>query len=175
MFKVIGLIVLAAIVVVLVLAAIKPDAFVVQRSININAPPDKVFALVSDFKRWPEWSPWERRDPAMTRTLGAITAGTGATYAWEGNKEVGQGRMEITQAIAPTKVSIALTFIKPFAANNLTDFDLSSEGGQTKINWAMRGDSPYVAKVMQVFVSMDKMVGKDFESGLAQLKVLAEK
>jgi uncharacterized protein YndB with AHSA1/START domain len=175
MFKIIGIVIAIVIAAVLIFAATKPDTFRVQRAASINAPPEKVFALVSDFRRWDAWSPWEKKDPAMKRTFGPATSGKGAVYAWEGNKEVGQGRMEIAEAVPPSKVAIKLDFSKPFEAHNLVEFTLEPTGDATNVTWAMRGDTPYFAKIIHVFLDVDSMVGKDFETGLANLKVAAEK
>jgi uncharacterized protein YndB with AHSA1/START domain len=159
----------------LIAAAMQPDSFRVQREATIQAPPDKVFALVDDFRQWPAWSPWEKLDPAMKRTLGATTSGKGATYAWEGNKDVGTGRMEITDSAPPARVQIKLDFIEPFESSSTTEFSLAATGGGTRVVWAMQGPMPFISKLMSVFVSMDKMIGKDFEAGLANLKAAAEK
>jgi uncharacterized protein YndB with AHSA1/START domain len=175
MFKIIGIVIAIVIAAVLIFAATKPDTFRVQRAASINAPPEKVFALVSDFRRWDAWSPWEKKDPAMKRTFGPATSGKGAVYAWEGNKEVGQGRMEIAEAVPPSKVAIKLDFSKPFEAHNLVEFTLEPTGDATNVTWAMRGDTPYFAKIIHVFLDVDSMVGKDFETGLANLKAAAEK
>ena len=169
---------LAVIVLVLagiaIYAATKPDNFRVQRTATINAPPEKVFALLTDLKGWQAWSPWEKKDPAMKRTFGATTSGKGASYAWEGNKDVGQGRMQIADSVSPSKVTLNLDFVKPFEAHNLVVFTLEPKGDATSVTWAMQGDTPYLAKIIHVFVNMDKMVGKDFEAGLANLKAAAE-
>jgi len=175
MFKVIGIVIVVLIAGVLIFAATKPDTFRVQRAARIKAPPDKIFELINDFNRWGAWSPWEKKDPAMKRTFGAATSGKGAVYAWEGNKDVGQGSMEIAESIAPSKVALKLDFMKPFEAHNLVEFTLEPEGDTTNVTWAMQGDTPYFAKIIHVFINMDKMVGKDFEAGLANLKAIAEK
>jgi uncharacterized protein YndB with AHSA1/START domain len=175
MLEIIAIIVVVLIAGVLIAAATKPDTFRVQRAASINAPPEKIFALINDFKAWPSWSPWEQKDPAMKRTYGATTSGKGATYAWEGNKEVGQGRMEIADSIADSKIALKLDFLKPFEAHNSVEFTLQPNGGATSVTWAMQGDTPYFAKIIHVFIDMDNMVGKDFESGLANLKAAAEK
>ena len=175
MIKIIGLVVVLAVVAILLLAASKPDVFRVQRSASIKAPPDKVFALINDFKRWEAWSPWEKKDPAMKRSFGAATSGKGASYAWEGNKDVGQGSMEITQSVSPSAISLKLDFLKPFEAHNRVDFSLQAKGELTEVTWTMAGDTPYFAKIIHVFINMDSMVGKDFETGLANLKAIAEK
>ncbi len=174
MLKIIGIVIVVLIAGVLILAATKPDTFRVQRAASIKAPPEKIFALINDFNRWGAWSPWEKKDPAMKRTFGATTSGKGAVYAWEGNKDVGQGRMEIAESVPPSKVALNLDFVKPFAAHNLVEFTLEPKGDATNVTWAMQGDTPYFAKIIHVFINMDKMVGKDFETGLANLKANAE-
>ncbi len=174
MLKIIGIVIVVLIAGVLILAATKPDTFRVQRATSIKAPPEKIFALINDFNRWGAWSPWEKKDPAMKRTFGATTSGKGAVYAWEGNKDVGQGRMEIAESVPPSKVALNLDFVKPFKAHNLVEFTLEPKGDTTNVTWAMQGDTPYFAKIIHVFLNMDKMVGKDFETGLANLKASAE-
>jgi len=174
MLKIMGIVIVVLVAVVLILAATKPDTFQIQRAATIKAPPEKVFALIDDFQRWGAWSPWEKKDPAMKRTFSATTGGKGASYAWEGNKDVGQGRMEIVESVAPSTVAIDLDFVKPFAAHNRVDFVLAPAGDATNVTWTMRGDTPYFAKIIHVFIDMDKMVGKDFETGLANLKTAAE-
>jgi hypothetical protein len=160
---------------VLGLAWMQPDSFQVQRSTTLKAPPEKAFALINDFHRWTEWSPWEGLDPAMKRTHSGPASGTGAVYQWDGNSAVGAGRMEITSAQSPGRVSIQLDFIRPFEGHNITDFTLATQGDVTTVTWIMRGPMPFVSKLMQVFISMDRMIGKDFEAGLAKLKAVAEK
>jgi uncharacterized protein YndB with AHSA1/START domain len=175
MLKTIGIIIALVIAGILILAAMKPDTFRLERKATIKAPAEKIFAILNDFKQWGAWSPWEKKDPAMKRNYGAVTAGKGATYTWEGNKDVGQGGMEITDAAAPNKLTIALNFIKPFEANNTVNFALTPAGGGTEVAWSMEGQCNFISKIMQVFVSMDRMVGPDFEAGLANLKAAAEK
>jgi len=173
--NIIVIVVVVLIAGVLILAATKPDTFRVQRAASIKAPPEKVFALISDFRRWDAWSPWEKKDPAMKRTFGAATSGEGATYAWEGNKEVGQGSMRIVESVPPSKLALQLDFLKPFEAHNTVTFMLDAKDGATDVTWAMEGPVPYLAKIVHVFVNMDRMVGKDFETGLANLRASAEK
>ena len=174
-FAVIGAVLVLGIVIVLILAAMKPDQFRVQRTTAIKAPPDKIFPLINDFKAWPAWSPYETKDPDMKRTYGPTTAGKGATYAWDGNGNVGGGNMLITDAPAPSKVALDLNMTRPMTAHNKVEFTLVPAGDTTTVTWAMRGDTPYFAKVIHVFFNMDKMVGGDFEAGLAKLKAAAEK
>ena len=175
MFKTIGIVIVVLIAALLAYAATKPDTFRVQRAASIKAPPEKIFALLNDFQRWDTWSPWEKKDPAMKRTFSAASSGKGAQYAWEGNREVGQGRMEIAESVPPSKVAIKLDFVKPFEAHNTVEFTLELKGDATNVTWTMLGNMPYVAKIVHVFLDMDKLVGKDFETGLANLKTLAEK
>jgi len=160
---------------VLLFASTRPDSFSVQRTATIHAPPDKVFALVNDFHRWSEWSPWEKLDPEMKRSFGGPAAGVGATYAWTGNSKVGEGRMEILKAAPASQLEIQLDFIKPFEGHNIAEFTLTPQGENTQVLWVMHGPAPFVSKLMGVFVSMDSMIGKDFEAGLANMKATAEK
>ena len=170
-----GLVVVVIAGAVLVLAATKPDTFHVERTASIKAPPEKIFAFLDDFHRYPAWLPYERLDPAMKRTYSGAGNGKGAVYAWESNGKAGVGRMEIAQASSPSKVTINLDFVKPFEVRNIVEFTLEPEGESTNVTWAMRGSSPFLAKVMHVFFDMDSMVGKDFETGLSNLKALAER
>jgi uncharacterized protein YndB with AHSA1/START domain len=175
MIKIVAIVAAVLVAGVLIAAATRPDTFLVQRATSIKAPPEKIFALINDFKAWATWSPWEKKDPAMKRTYGAATSGKGAAYAWEGNKDVGQGSMELTESSPPSKITVRLDFLKPFEAHNIVEFTLEAKGDATSVTWAMRGDTPYFAKIIHVFIDMDSMVGKDFEAGLANLKAAAEK
>ena len=174
-FAVIGAVLVAGVTVVLILAVMKPDQFRVSRSAAIKAPPEKIFPLINDFKAWTAWSPYENKDPAMKRTYGSSTSGKGATYAWEGNSNVGAGNMWITDAPAPSKLTLELNMAKPIEAHNIVDFTLVPAGDTTTVTRVMRGEAPYFAKIIHVFFNMDKMVGGDFEAGLAKLKATAEK
>jgi hypothetical protein len=175
MLKIIFGVIVVAIAGVLILAATKPDAFRVERAINISAPPEKIYPLINDFKQWPEWSPWEKKDPGMKRTYGATTSGKGAHYAWEGNNDVGQGSMDIVESVPSSKVALKLDFVKPFEGHNRVEFRLEPAGNATKVTWSMDGPAPFISKLMHVFINMDRMVGSDFEAGLANLKAAAEK
>jgi hypothetical protein len=175
MFKkiIIGLSVL--ILIVLALAAMQPSTYSVTRSIAIKAPAERIQPLISDFHNWPLWSPWEKLDPAMKRTFSGATKDLGAVYAWEGNKDVGRGRMEVVSLTPPTKVGIKLNFYVPMESAAMTDFVLEPKGDTTTVTWTMSGKTGFMAKMMSVFVSMDSMIGPAFESGLAQMKAVAEK
>lgn len=175
MLKKIAIGVVVLIVIVLGLAAMQPNSFSVQRSIAIKAPPEKIAALISDFHNWGAWSPWEKLDPAMKRTFSGAAKDQGAIYAWEGNDKVGSGRMEITGMAAPARVDIKLDFLKPFESHCLTVFALEPKGELTTVSWTMSGPSNFMTKIMGLFASMDSMVGKDFETGLANMKAVAEK
>jgi uncharacterized protein YndB with AHSA1/START domain len=175
MWKTVSIVVVVAIAAVLIYAATRPDDFSVQRSVSIKAEPAKIYPMLVDFRQWPAWSPWEKLDPTMKRTLSGAPSGPGAVYAWDGSSKVGAGRMEIKEAAPPSKVSIQLDFIKPFEGHNIADFTLVPKGEQTEVTWLMHGPAPFVSKLMGVFVDMDKMIGKDFEAGLANLKAATEK
>ena len=175
MLKAIGIIVVVVIVGILILAATRPDDFKIERKAAIKAPPEKVFGILNDFKSWALWSPWEKKDPNMKRTFGAVTAGKGATYTWDGDKNVGQGGMTINESTPSTKLVIALDFLKPFEAHNTVTFTLNPVAEGTEVNWAMEGKQNFMGKIMCLFMDMEKMVGPDFEAGLANLKAAAEK
>jgi len=152
----------------------QPNSYSVERSISIAAPATAVFPLVNDFHQWGEWSPWEKLDPAMKRTYSGPPSGTGSVYQWSGNSQAGEGRMTIADSQSPSTVGINLEFIKPFPASSVTTFHLQPEGSGTRVNWNMTGASNFMTKAMGLFSSMDKMIGPDFEKGLAQLKARAE-
>jgi uncharacterized protein YndB with AHSA1/START domain len=168
------LLVVAAIAAVLVYAATRADSFRVERTLDIAASPEKLYALIGDLHRWRDWSPYERKDPAMQRTLTGAASGVGAVYAWKGNKQVGEGRMEIIEATPPRQLRIQLDFIAPFEAHNVAEFTLQPQGATARVTWALSGPRPFVSKLIGLFVNMDAMIGGDFEVGLAQLKTLAE-
>lgn len=177
MLKIIGIIATVLIVGVggvLAYAATKPDTFRVQRTTSIKAPPEKVYALVSDLHGWNAWSPYEKKDPAMKRTFGDPANGKGATYEWDGNSNVGQGRMEIVDVSPPSRIVIKLDFFRPFEAQNTAEFTMLPRGDATEVTWAMHGPVPYMAKIMHMIVNVDRMVGDDFALGLGSLKALAE-
>jgi uncharacterized protein YndB with AHSA1/START domain len=159
---------------ILAFAATRPGTFRVERSRSIQAPPERIFDLINDFHRWGLWSPWEKLDPMMKRTFAGAERGKGAVYAWAGNSKAGQGRMEITGSVPSSKIIIKLDFLKPFEAQNTAEFTLDRHGSATNVIWATFGPQVYMAKVMSVFVSMDSLIGKDFEAGLANMKALAE-
>lgn len=165
---------LAAALLVLVVAfvavvATRPAEFVVSRSKVVAASPAAVYAIVSDFHRWTEFSPWEKRDPAMQKAFSGAAAGKGAEYAWKGNSEVGSGRMTIVEAVAPRRLDLSLEFLAPFAATNQATFEFETAPGGTKVTWSMRGRNGFVSKAFSLVMDMDAMVGGDFEKGLDAL------
>jgi uncharacterized protein YndB with AHSA1/START domain len=175
MLKSIGLVVVLAIVVILGLALTKPGSFRVERTVTINASPERVAGLINDFHQWDAWSPWAKLDPAMKTTYSGPNSGPGAVYEWEGNSKVGKGRMEVL-SVEPAKTTIKLDFLKPFEGHNITDFVLEPQGSTTRVNWIMNGPVElFPGKIMSVFTSMDKMIGPDFDKGLANLKAAAER
>lgn len=171
----IGAVIVVAVAAVMIYAATKPDAFRVERSATINAPADKIFPLVNDLRRWTSWSPYESRDPEMKRSYSGPESGKGAAYEWDGNNNVGKGRMEIVEALPPGRVLIQLDFIKPFEGHNLALLTMEPKGDQTIVTWAMYGPSPYMSKLIGTFMDMDEMIGRDFAAGLANLKTAVEK
>lgn len=176
----IALIVLAVIVLgvagLLAYASTKPDISRIARSARIGAPPERIFALINDLPAWQAWSPYEKKDPDMQRSFSGPAAGVGAQYAWAGDKTIGEGRMEIVESTAPSKIGIRLEFLKPFQHIARADFTLQPAGdGATTVTWAMTGPANLMSKVMSVFFDFDAMVGRDFEAGLNDLKILAEK
>jgi uncharacterized protein YndB with AHSA1/START domain len=173
MLKIILFVVVLIIAVILIYALTKPDTFHVERSISIKAAPEKIFAFINDFHQWALWTPYDK-DPAMKKTYGRNATGKGATYAWEGNSEVGQGDIAITDTTPPNKVVLDLHMIKPFEARNVVVFTLEAAGDSTKVTWGMDGKNNLISKVMGLFFDMDNMIGKDFAAGLAKMKTVAE-
>jgi len=170
----VSLIVVAAVVVLLIFAATRPDIFRVQRATRIKAPPERIFALINDFHSWGVWSPYEKLDPNLKRTFSGAASGRGAVYEWEGNSKAGAGRMEITGTTLPSRITIQLDFMKPFEAHNVAEFRVDRQGDATDVTWEIHGPSPFMHKVMGLFFNMDKLIGKDFEVGLANLKSATE-
>ena len=153
----------------------RPDTFRLERSILVNAPPEKIFSKVNDFHSWTDWSPWEKMDLNMKKTYSGKALGKGSTYAWEGSGKVGVGNMEITESVASSKIVLDLNFLRPFRAQNVTELTFTAKDGGTEVVWVMSGSLNFLMKTMHVFMNMDKAVGGDFERGLVNLKELAEK
>lgn len=175
MFKIISIIVAVVLSAILIFAAIQPNTFRIQRANSIKAPPEKIFVLINDFRKWEQWSPWEKVDPAVKRTYSGAASGKGAVYEWSGNKDVGQGRMEIIESSPPSKITLMIDFIKPFEAHNTVEFTLVTLADSTTVTQAMFGPSPYISRLMGIFFNMDKMIGEKYEEGFANLKALIEK
>jgi hypothetical protein len=172
---VIAVLLAIAIAVVLIVAATKPDRFSVRREITVQAPAEKIFPLINDFHQWVAWSPYEHKDPGMQRTYSGTESGKGAVYGWDGNNNVGSGRMEILESAVSSKIVIKLDFFKPFEGHNTAEFTMLPQGDATHVTWLMHGPAPFMNKLMQVFMNLDKMIGKDFEAGLVNLKTVTEK
>lgn len=175
MIQIVVVAVVIAVLAVLVLAATRPASFRVERKTLMRADVHRIHALIDDFAQWPAWSPWEKYDPAMRKTRSGAPRGAGAIYEWQGNGKVGQGRMEILESTPPTLVRIRLDFVKPFEAHNTVEFTLYPIGDAVQVAWAMFGPSPFSSRLMGLFMNMDRMIGRDFEAGLANLKSAAER
>lgn len=167
-------IVVALIVVLAVVIAMQKPQFQITRAATISASPEKVFPLVNDFHHWEHWSPWAKLDPSMEQVFEGATAGDGAVYSWSGNGKVGAGRMTVTESRAPQLVVIRLEFLKPFKTTNRTEFTFTPQGSGTLVNWTMTGEKNFVSKAFGLIMDMDKLIGRDFEKGLAQMKAAAE-
>ena len=163
----------ALIAALLAYAATKPDAFTIRRSVLIAVPPEKIFPMIDNLRAQSAWSPFEK-DPNMKRTHSGAPHGKGAVYEWDGNRQVGAGRLAITDSVPPSKITLLLDMFRPFKAQNVVEFTLERQGGGTNVTWAMQGRQPYVAKLMSLAMDCDKMVGGQFEEGLSKLKALAE-
>ena len=161
-------------VVFVVIVALQPASFRIARSASIAAPPQAVFAQVNDFHKWEAWNPWGKVDPAMKHSYEGPAAGPGAVYSWAGNKEVGEGRMTIIESRPSDLVQVKLDFFKPFAATNTAEFTFKPEGNATLVTWSMSGDNNFMAKAVHLFMNMDKMIGEQFDKGLASMKAIVE-
>jgi len=162
------------VIVVVVVVAVQPSGFRVERTATISAPAPAVFGQVNDFHNWEAWSPWAKLDPTMRQAFEGAPAGTGAIYTWTANKQVGEGRMTVTESRPNELIRIRLEFLKPFAATNTAEFAFKPEGNQTVVTWSMVGKNNFMAKAVHLVVNMDRMVGGDFEKGLARMKSVAE-
>jgi hypothetical protein len=168
------IILLVIIVALLALAATRPDQFRIERSTTIQASPERIFPYINDLHRWQAWSPYEKKDPDMQRSFEGPQSGPGAAYGWNGNKNIGSGRMEISESTPSSRVRINLEFFAPFKASNTAEFVLEPQGNATRIIWSMQGRSNFMSKLMGLVFNFDKMVGKDFEDGLVNLRALTE-
>jgi Polyketide cyclase / dehydrase and lipid transport len=174
MLKAIVIILIIGIAGFLGVVAMQPAEFRVTRSATIAAPVSTVFSQVNDFHNWESWSPWAKRDPQMKQTYEGAPAGVGAGTTWVGNSEVGKGRMTITESRADEAIRIKLEFLEPFTVTNIAEFEFKTDGTKTRVIWSMSGTNNFMAKAVGLFMNMDKMIGGDFEQGLANLKALTE-
>jgi polyketide cyclase/dehydrase/lipid transport protein len=174
MLKIILIALAVIVIVVIIVVAMQPSKFRVARSATISAPPAAVFAQVNDFHKWEAWNPWGKIDPAMKQAYEGAPAGVGAIYTWAGNNEVGEGRMTITESRPSDLIRIKLEFFKPFRATNTAEFTFKPEGSQTAVTWSMTGENNFIAKAVHLFMNMDKMIGGQFEKGLAEMKSVVE-
>lgn len=174
MLKNILIAIVAIVLMFVAIVAMQPSTFRIARTATIAAPPAVVFAQVNDLHKWEAWSPWAKLDPAMKITYEGAPAGTGAIHTWSGNRDVGEGRLTITDSRPSDLIRMRLEMLKPFAATNTVEFSFKPEGNATVVTWSMTGESNFIAKAIHLFMNVDKMVGGDFEKGLAQLKTVAE-
>jgi uncharacterized protein YndB with AHSA1/START domain len=173
MLAVFGIIILAVLAVV-AFAGSRPDTIEIQRNIFIDAPPEKVFALIDDFREWPKWQPQDRDDPTIQRSYGGTARGKGATSQWRGNNATGEGRQEIVQSTPTSLILVKADWVKPFELHNMNTFTFAPSREGTSLTWTMRGSNPFVARLMSAVIDMNKMMGKHFEDGLRNLKAAAE-
>ncbi len=174
MLKIILIVLVLAVAGLLAYAATRPDHFRVERSLTIQAPAERLFALVDDVTAWKQWSPYVAKDPAAQYSYSGPTAGVGATSAWSGNNQIGEGRMQISESQPPSRIVMQLDFVKPMKAHHVATFDFVASGDGTTVTWAMEGQSSFIAKLMSVFFDMDQMIGGDFAQGLQNLRQLTE-
>jgi len=175
MLKIVSIVIVVAIAAVLLFAATRPDTFQVQRTAAIQAPPEKIFPLINDLQRFKSWNPFAKKDPNATEIYSGPASGKGAKSVFAGNSEVGKGSLEITDSVPSSKVAMQLRMTEPMEANNQIEFTLEPKGDITNVTWAMKGQCSYLGKIVGLFFNMDRMVGGDFEAGLASLKAIAEK
>lgn len=169
------LLITAAVIAILAIAGTRPATYHIERSAQLSASPEVVFGLINDFNRFPEWSPWQELDPKMTVKVDGGGVGVGASYYWTGNKDVGEGRMTITESTPNSLVAEKLEFLKPFASTSEVHFRIVPQADGSNVTWAMDGTNNFMGKVMSLFMNMDSLIGKDFEKGLGKLKALAER
>jgi len=152
----------------------RPNIVRYERSLDMNVPPQAVFPLVNDFTQWRQWSPWEEKDPNMERNYAVPAAGVGASYSWSGDKNVGAGRMTITESVANEYIVLKLEFLRPMVATHETRFTFTPTPAGTKVNWSMTGKNHFISKLFSLFIDFDKMIGADFEKGLASMNAAAQ-
>jgi hypothetical protein len=175
MIETFAIVLVLAIVVLLIYAATRPDTFSIQRSASIKAPAEKIYPLINDLHRFNTWNPYEKKDPNLKGSYRGPAAGPGAGYDFQGNKNVGKGSIEIVEPVSASKVTMKLDMLEPFEGHNVVEFTLAPRGDATEVTWAMHGPSAFITKLMGIFFNMDRMIGRDFEAGLADLKTAAER
>jgi hypothetical protein len=175
MFKTIVIALAVAVIAFLAYVASRPSAFRIERSQIINAPPESLFALINDLHRFNSWNPFALADPSLQIVYSGPESGEGAAYEWHGTGKSGTGRMQISASTPPSRVTMQLEFMKPFAARNIAEFAITREGPATRVTWAMTGRNTYTQKLMSTVFDMDRMVGGEFAKGLSNLKALAER
>jgi hypothetical protein len=173
-FIIVGIVMLGALGVVLFALATQPDTFRVQRAMTIDAPADRLVGILTDLRRGAEWSPYEKKDPAMKKTFSGPASGPGAKLEWDGNSDVGAGSLTVAD-VTPSKVTLNLAMTRPMNANNVVEYTFAPQGNATTMTWAMHGPMPLISKVICVFLNFDRMIGADMERGLKDLKTLAER
>jgi hypothetical protein len=174
MIKLIAIALVIIVVAFVVVVTMQPAEFRVSRGITMSAPAPAAYVLVNELHNWEKWNPWQKLDPAMKMTFSGPPAGPGAAYAWVGNKDVGEGRLSIMESRPNELVKIKLEFVKPFTATNTAEFTFKPEGSQTAVTWSMAGEKNFISRAVGLFLNMDKMVGDQFEKGLADMKAAAE-
>lgn len=175
MVRSISLLVAVSVASLLLHAAAQPETFLVQRTASIDAPPEAVHSMIDDLRRFNAWNPYEKKDPDSKGTYLGPQRGPGAAYAFEGNRDVGKGSIEIVSSSPPTGITMRLDMLEPFEGHNTVEFTLVPRDGSTEVTWAMYGPSPFIARLIGLFVDMDAMIGRDFETGLADLKQVVER
>jgi uncharacterized protein YndB with AHSA1/START domain len=168
------IVVAVLVAIILAFAATKPKMFTVQRAINIKAPAEKIFELINDFHNWSSWAPQDKEDPKMKRTYSGAVNGKGAVSDWVSSGSAGKGRMTIIKSTPPRMISVQVDFVKPFEAHNINEFTLEPNGDSTTVTWAMHGTNLYLMKLISVFKNLDSLAGRHFETGLGNLKAVAE-
>ncbi len=174
MVKNIIIIVLVLLGALLLMATRQPDTFVVERSVVVDAPPEAIYPKIADLHAWASWSPYEKLDPQMKKVFNGTPGAVGSSYYWSGNSKAGEGTITVRELMPPQKVTMQLDMLKPLEGHNVVEFTLDPTDGGTRVNWAMRGPNNFVGRIVGVFMSMDTMIGKDFEDGLATLKTQTE-
>lgn len=174
MLKTFGLIAILAVAAVLLYATTRPDTFSIERTVLVHAPAERLVPLIQDLRQFSRWNPFEKKDPAIKRQYGGPAAGEGATLDFEGNDQTGQGRVSVVRVVPPQEVHMTLDMVKPMVCHNAIVFRLQTVPQGTQVTWAMSGAVPYLGKLVHLFFSMERMVGGEFEAGLADLKALAE-